>query len=268
MVNSKRWVLALVSLCCLLSAGPASSEQMTAEQLLTAVSQKRAGLQDFQADMTIGIQMLGKMMKMESTLWQKGKLFRVEMTLPPEMMPTGNKQAEPMRTLMVFDGKTMWQSMPMMNMVIKIDSSAIEGRMNNAPYSMPSLPYTLSEKQRNGKGYYFLTTKDVNKFIQNSSMSGLNLPANMPFRSIGVWVNKATLFPELIEFYAQDKTPGIYVEFKNIETNQGLSADLFAFQVPKDAQVMDMTASMKTMAAKIQQQSVATDTTLTETAPE
>lgn len=249
--------LFLTGLLCLALFRPVFGQEMTVEELAAGISQKWSGIQDLQADMAVGMQMFGKMMKVSGTIWQKDKLFRAEMTMPPELMPQSDEPAEPIKVLMVFDGKVMWQLLPMMKMATKIDISELKGTIKNAPfstsfYSLPDVSYQLSEKERNGNAYYFLETKESDRFVQNSPVSGMgvNLPTNMSFQSVGVWVNKDTLFPDLIEFYAQNKTPGMYVEFKNVKTDQGLAPKLFTFQVPKGVQVMDMTASMKAIAEK------------------
>ena len=72
---------------------------------------------------------------------------------------------------MIFDEKTMWLSLREMNMVMKSDISALEGKTNNAPfskpiYSLPALSYKLSEKNRNGNDYYFLETDEIKDFSQ------------------------------------------------------------------------------------------------------
>jgi len=263
----KRWrtkALFLTGLLCLALFRPVFSQEVvtdqvvTAEQLIADISQKWSSIQDFQSDMTVGVQMFGKMMKIKSAIWQKGNLFRAEMTMPPELMPPTDKPVEPSKVLIFFDGKTMWQSMPMMNLVTKTDFSALEGTIKNAPFSksfhsLPAVSYQLSEKKRNGGDYYFLETKDSKEFIQNSPVAGMgvNLPTNMSFQSIGVWVNKGTLFPDLIEFYVQNNTPGMYVEFKNVKIDQGLASELFTFHVPEGVSVMDMTASIKARVGKM-----------------
>ena len=267
-------VLFLTILMCLALFRPVFSQEavvpvpaMTVEQLTADISQKWSGIQDLQGDMTVGMQMFGKMMEIKGAIWQKDKLFRAEMTMPPELIPQTDKAAEPLKVLMVFDGKTMWQSLPMMNMVTKIDISALGGTIKNAPFSrsfhsLPDVSYQLSEKKRKGQNYHFLETKEADKFVQNSPVSGMgvNLPTNMSFQSIGVWVNKETLFPDLIEFYTQKNTPGMFVEFKNIKTDQGLASELFTFRAPKGAQVMDLTASMKAVAEKMAQPAAEPDT--------
>ena len=258
----------LTGLFCLAFFRPVFSQEMTTEELAAGISQKWSSIQDFQSDMTVGMQMFGKMMKIKGAIWQKGNFFRAEMTLPPELMPPTDKPAESLKVLVVFDGKTMWQMLPMMNMVTKTDFSALEGKIKSIPfskslYSLPVVSYQLSEKKRNGGDYYFLETKDSKEFIQNSPMAGLgvNLPTNMSFQSIGVWVNKNTLFPDLIEFYVQKNAPGMYVEFKNIKTDQGLSPKLFVFKVPEGVTPMDMTETMKAMAGKMTQPAAEPDTT-------
>lgn len=266
---------ALVGFFCLAFFRSAFSQEMTAEELVTGISQKWSNIQDFQSDITVGMQMFGKAMKIKGTIWQKGGLFRTEMNLPPELMPRTDKQAEPVKVLMVFDGKVMWQMMPMMNMVLKTDISALDDKIKNAPfsrslYSLPAVSYSLGEKKRNGNDYYFLETKDIARFIQNSPMSsaGVNLPMNMPFQNIGIWVNKGTLFPDMIEFCDQNNVPVMSLEFKNIKTDQGLVSDLFTFQVPEGMQVMDMTASMKAMAGKMTQSGTVSDTPQSATVPD
>jgi len=267
----ERWrvkALFLTGLLCLALFRPVFSQEMTVEELTAGMSQKWSNIQDLQGDMTVGMQMFGKMMEIKGAIWQKDKLFRAEMTLPPELMPPTDKPVESSKILMVFDGKTMWQFMPMMSMVTKINISALEGTMKNAPFSrsfhsLPDVSYRLSEKKRKGQDYYFLETKEADKFVQNSPVAGMgvNLPMNMSFQSVGVWVNKNTLFPDLIEFYVQKNTPGMYVEFRNVKYDQGLAPELFTFQAPEGVQVMDMTASMKAIAGKMTQTAAEPNTT-------
>ena len=283
----KRWkvkALFLTGLLCLALFRPVFSQEMvagqamTAEQLTADISQKWNNIQDFQSDLTIGMRVSGKMTKIEGTVWQKERVFRAKMMVPPEIVEAaaGFKPAGLVEMLAVFDGKTMWLSLPtMMNMVMKADISAFEGKTNNASfskplYSLPELSYKLSEKNRNGNDYYFLETSDIKDFFQKSTVSfvGMFLPTKPPLRSIGVWVNKNTLFPDRIEFYAQKNVPVMYLEFKNVKTDQGLSSKLFVFKVPEGVTPMDMTETMKAMVGKREKQSTASDKIQAATAPD
>ncbi|MFH0796305.1 MAG: hypothetical protein V2A65_04520 [Candidatus Omnitrophota bacterium] len=255
----KGMVLVFAGIIGLAFLTPGFSQTMTAEQISAKIKECWGNAKDFQADMALNMEMMGTTMKMEGTVWQKEKLFRMEMTMPAGSM--GAPTTEPMKMLMVFDGKTMWQLMPMMNMVTKIDFASLEGKikegmmgsMSKPLYSLPEVSYQISEKEKDGKGYYFLETTDIANFVQKSSMSGagVNLPANMPFQGIGIWVNKTSSFPELTEFYSQEGKTVMSVEMKNVKTNQNLSPELFTFKVPEGVQVMDMTEMMKKMAGKI-----------------
>ena len=271
----KEAVLILTGFFCLALFRPAFSQEavvsqaMTAEQLTADVSQKWSNIQDFQADLTIGVPVSGKTTKIEGIVWQKERVFRTEITVPPEIVEAvaGFRPAGLFEVLMVFDGKTMWLSLPTMNMVMKTDISALEGKTNNALfskplYSLPALSYKLSEKNRNGNDYYFLETGEIKDFFQKSAVPfmGMFLPAKPPLRRIGAWVNKNTLFPDLVEFYAQKNAPVMYAEFKNVKTNQGLSPKLFVFKVPEGAMPMDMTETMKAMAGKMTQSATEPDT--------
>ena len=276
----RRWrdkTLFLTSLLCLVLFRPVFSQEavvsqaMTVEQLTADISQKWSNIQDFQSDLTIGVQVSGKTAKIEGTVWQKERVFRAEMTMPPEIVETiaGFKPAGSVKALMIFDEKTLWFLTPtMMNMVMKADISALEGKTNNAPfskplYSLPALAYMLSEENRNGNDYYFLETGSIKDFFQKSAMSfmGMLLPTKPPFQSIGVWVNTTTLFPDLVEFYTQNNTPGMSLEFKNVKTDQGLSPKLFVFKVPEGVTPMDTTETMKAMVGKMTQSATEPDTT-------
>ncbi len=282
----KRWkvkALFLTGLLCLALFQPAFSQEevvgqtITAEQLTADISQKWSNIQDFQSDLTVGVRVSGKMTKIEGVVWQKDRVFRTEMTVPSEIIEAiaGFKLAGLLEALMIFDGKTMWFSLPTMNMVMKADISALEGKTSNAPfskplYSLPVLSYRLSEKNRNENDYYFLETGEIKDFFQKSAVSfmGMFLPTKPPLRSIGVWVNKSTLFPDLIEFYTQKNAPVMYLEFKNVKTDQELSPELFVFRVPEGVTPMDMTETMKAMAGKTEKQSTASDTIQAATAPD
>ena len=247
-------VLVLAGIIGLAFLTPGFSQTMTAEQISAKFKECWGNAKDFQADMNIGMEMMGTTMKMEGTVWQKDKLFRMEMTMPAGSM--GTTTTEPMKMLMVFDGKTMWQLMPMMNMVTKIDFASLEGKikeqmesMSNL-YSLPDVSYQISEKKKDGNSYYFLETSDVSKFAQKGIGGGMGSAGQMPFQKVGVWVNKTSSFPELTEFYSQEGKTVMSVEMKNVKTNQGLSPELFTFKVPEGAQVMDMTEMVKTMSQK------------------
>jgi outer membrane lipoprotein-sorting protein len=254
---------------------PAVKQTMTVEQLTAAMGQKWSSVKDLQVDMTINMQMLGRNMNMEGTVWQKDKLFRMEMTLPADIMPQTGKTAEPIKMLMVFDGKTMWQSMPMMNMVTKTDFSVLGDKAkdmflkSSAPGSLPPLSYKLSEDNRDGIGYYLLESEDVNKFIEGNP--SFAMAPNMSFESMSIWVDKATLFPDLLEFYSKGVKPVMSIGFKNVKTDQNLSPDLFVFKIPEGAQVMDMTKAMKgtyeNMGKAPEKQLTAPDTTQAPAAP-
>lgn len=240
----KAAVLVLAGIVGLAFLTPGFSQTMTAEQISAKIKECWGNAKDFQADMNIDMEMMGTTMKMEGTVWQKDKLFRMEMTMPAGSM--GAETTEPMKMLMVFDGKTMWQLMPMMNMVTKIDSTASEPL-----YSLPDVSYQISEKKKDGNSYYFLETSDVSKFTQKGIGGGMGSAGQMPFQKVGVWVNKTSSFPELTEFYSQEGKTVMSMEMKNVKTNQGISPELFTFKVPEGAQVMDMTEMMKTMAEKM-----------------
>ena len=264
-------ILFLMGLLCLALFRPVFSQEeapvlaMTVEQLTADINQKWSNIQDFQSDLAVSVQVSDKTTKIEGTIWQKERVFRAEMTMSPEIVETvaGFKPAGSVKALMIFDGKTMWLSLPtMMNMVMKADISFLEGKTNNAPfskflYSLPALSYMLSEENRNGNNYYFLETGNIKDFFQKSAVSfmGMFLPTKPPLRNIGVWVNKKTLFPDRIEFYAEKNAPVMYAEFTNVKTDQGLSPKLFVFKVPEGATPMDMTETMKAMAGKTEKQS-------------
>lgn len=263
----KRGLFLLAGLFCLLFAEQGLAESMTAEKLVAAINQKGSGIQDFQADMTASVwKTTSKTIQEEITVWQKGKLLRVEMALPSEMLPPTDRTVGSPKMLTVFDGKTMWQLMPTMNMVTKIDFSALEDTEKEVPFSkppylLPVIPYQMSEESRDGIDCYLLEPNDPNEFIQKSCISTWGNMKTKSAERISIWVNKATLFPELIELYSQGIKPAMSVKFRNIKINQGLSPNLFVFQVPEGAQMMDITAAMKAKYEKMEKQSTATDTT-------
>ncbi|MFH2068118.1 MAG: hypothetical protein ABII89_01470 [Candidatus Omnitrophota bacterium] len=266
----KRWrvkALFLTGLLCLALSRPVFGQEesvpgqaMPVEQLTADMNRRWGNIQDFQSDLTIGVQVSGKTTKIEGAVWQKERVFRTELTVPPEIITamTGYRVSGLFKALMVFDGKTAWFSLPSMNMVMKTDISALGGKTNNAPFSkplylLPALSYSISEENRNGDDYYFLETGNIKDFFQKSAVSfmGMFLPTKPPLQSIGAWVNKGTLFPDSVEFYAQKNAAVMYVEFRNVKTDRGLSPELFVFKVPEGMQVMDMTETMKEMAGKM-----------------
>jgi hypothetical protein len=138
------------------------------------------------------------------------------------------------------------------------DGSLLPILFSKPPYSLPNLPYELSEDNLDGVDCYFLETDEIFKFLLRNETA----PDDTGKLSgqIDVLVNKTTLFPDRLEFHSKEGNAplNVDIDFKNVKTNQGLSDDLFAFQVPKGAQVKDVTEKIK--AAPAAKESTAPDT--------
>ena len=250
----KTSVIALFSLFFLSAVGLVQAEDLTADTILKQMKEKWSGSQSMQADVSMNANLSGLRIKIDGTMWQKAKLFRAEMTIPPEVLAgssAAGSSLAPLKMLMVFDGAVMWQHFSMMNMVTKIDMAAVESKL---PGGMPprvflggSLPenvsYKVSAVTRSNKNYYLMEVKDIARFIKNAFPPGtmVNIPANMQFQKVAVWVGRDSLFPEIIEFFTTADTAMMAMEFKNIKVNPDLSPDLFVFNVPEGVQPVDMT---------------------------
>ena len=236
----------------LLRGLPLYAQTKEAKEVLGKVAQRWKEIKDFQADLATGIQMMGSWMTMESKIWSKGDKFRMEMDLPS---PQGTKN----KMNMVFDGKTMWQYIPLQNMVIKIDFTSLmnwakekglekETMMLKPKQPLPLPPdvkYKVSEKEKEGRVYYLLETEEITSgMMDRPELKAMKNSQFMP-KKIVFWIRKDDFFPFRYEVYSQEDSLGMWMEFRNVQTDIGIEDKNFIFQPPSDAQIMDMTDMMK-----------------------
>ncbi|HNS49422.1 MAG TPA: hypothetical protein PKM61_07860 [bacterium] len=249
LLTLKRIGISLTAL--LLLAGTAS--RLRAEvpaSLVSDLNGRWSSLKSLQADLSVGFQMFGNTLNTGGRFWQQERLFRCELTVPQELSPNRQLTGDASRIQILFDGRTLWQSMPIWNLAYKFDLTQLDTRlaeeMTPASFQLPAISYSTSEKVRNRKNYYLLETRDVAGFSRGNQLAASLYPVlgQLPFKRIQVWVGRESLLPEIVEFYGSQSVPIFFFRLQNIKTGQALAPELFTFRMPEGSKVIDMTSSL------------------------
>jgi len=221
------------------------------EEVLGKIIEKYRNIDTVSGEMEIGMFMLGNEMKISSTFWKKEKKFRMEGTIMKPGMDS------PMEQLIICDGKKMWQYIKGANTVTTIDFSQFPDEVKNKIEKQQAfggidknLPEEIlktidkinfTEKTENEKNFYVLEIKDFGEIVKN-------LPVEVKhkiqiFKKLVILVDPSTYYITKIELYGEAEKPGVWIEFKNLKFGQ-IPDNLFSFEVPKDAYVIDITDMM------------------------
>ncbi|HNQ35482.1 MAG TPA: hypothetical protein PKN80_05390 [bacterium] len=218
--------------------------------LVSDLNGRWSSLKSLQADLSVGFQMFGNTLNTGGRFWQQERLFRCELTVPQELSPNRQLTGDASRIQILFDGRTLWQSMPIWNLAYKFDLTQLDTRlaeeMTPASFQLPAISYSTSEKVRNRKNYYLLETRDVAGFSRGNQLAASLYPVlgQLPFKRIQVWVGRESLLPEIVEFYGSQSVPIFFFRLQNIKTGQALAPELFTFRMPEGSKVIDMTSSL------------------------
>lgn len=145
--------------------------------------------------------------------------------------------------LIVLDGNTSWSYVPILDQVTKIESkdknkSLIPGigesiEKLKKTYNMKLVEDEVAEE----KGIYHieLSPKDT---VQSASGK-----ENRLSESVEVWIRSSDWIPVQFSYKSESEVAGdmtIVMSFKNIKLNQDLPKSTFVFEVPEDAEVIDI----------------------------
>lgn len=219
--------------------------QDKSEEILKKLSENCKNLDSVYYEMEMNVSMIGNVMKSLSKVWIKGDKYKMISTMP---FPGYEK---PIETVVVFDGKKMYQFTEMTNIVNVIDIEKMpkeikekfkNSQKENLNFGMGNVDFSeikdikIEEKEIKGKKVFCAEIKDVSKLVK--PVGSQKIPPI--FKKIILYINSENYYPEKVEFYGEAENPGMWIEFKNIEKKE-IPSEIFKFEIPKDAKVLDMT---------------------------
>ena len=145
--------------------------------------------------------------------------------------------------LIIHDGKTSWSYVPLLNQVTKLESKSKNRELiQGIGESIEKLKKTynmklVEDKVAESKGVYHieLSPKDP---IRSSSGQG-----RQTIESIEIWMRSKDWIPVQFSYKSESEAFGdttIVISFKNIKIDQELPESTFVFEVPKGAEVIDI----------------------------
>lgn len=229
--------------------------EVNKEEFFTRISQKYEGLQEISGKYEINMPMMGSIMKIPASFWKKGDKMRMDMTISQPGMP------KPMEQSILMDGEKITQYQKAFNTVMTIDLNKLPpemkaqmkkqqmfmmdaGTMNNYKNMLDSVD--VEEKVRDGKNFYLVTVKDIDKTGGMFSMPGGQQSPQQMFKKSLMWIHKDSLLPGKMELYGEGDTPGIWIDFLDLKTDS-IPASIFKLAIPADAKTMDITDMVKNM---------------------
>ena len=136
---------------------------------------------------------------------------------------------------MVSDGETMWTYIPQQNTVMIMEMPEIPEQneqdylqligmmMNESDFSLAGI------EKVDGRTTYAI---DMSPKDESGDLGMLG--------DMKVWVDKETWMPLKMDMKDADGNPMISVEYRNFQTNTGISDDEFQFEVPEGAKVQTL----------------------------
>ncbi|MBN1445014.1 MAG: hypothetical protein JW957_02765 [Candidatus Omnitrophica bacterium] len=235
--------------------------EVNREELFMRIANQYGGQQEVSGEYEINMLMMGATMKIPVRFWKKHDRMRMDMEISGPGMP------QPMESVMVIDSEKMIQYQKALNTVIKVDMSGMSSDIKNKmsrqqSFFMPDAntvenfrqimdQLEVEEKTKDGKNFYLITVRDIDKMGNFTSMYG-GQGTQQFFKKSLLWLNQSTLFPEKMEFYGEGNTPGMWIDFLEIKTDT-IDSSVFNLNIPSDAKVMDMTEAMKSMMGKVEE---------------
>ncbi len=229
--------------------------EVNREELFMRIANQYTGQQEVSGKYEINMLMMGTTMKIPVRFWKKYDKMRMDMEISNPAMP------QPMESVILIDSDKVIQYQKTFNTVTRIDMSKMPYEIKNKMSQQQSFfmldantinnfrqivdQLEVEEKIRDGKNFYLITVRDMDKMGNFASMYG-GQNAQQFFKKSLLWLNQSTLLPEKMEFYGEGSTPGMWIDFLEIKTG-AVDNSVFNINIPADAKVMDMTEAMKNM---------------------
>ncbi len=234
----------------LLYARPVEDKEAFFEKLAEGYS----CLEEVRGDIEIGMDMMGTELTVPMKFWTKPGKMRMDMKMTVPGMSV------PMEQIMVIDSQRMLQYHKMMNTVMTADltsmPSEIAEKISMTHSSMLGRPDSVSElkemedsidveeRSRDGKKFYLITIRDLDKLGDFSSMGGVNSP-NV-FGRLLLWIDYDLVVPVRVEFFGEAESPGMWVDFKEIKIEE-IPDEVFNPVFPADVKHVDITDMIQGM---------------------
>ena len=211
----------------------------TTEQRIASLEAKAGTVSSLQADMSMAMDMMGKNMVSNGTVYFK----KPRMSLVETETDMGTMK---MKQIMVSDGETVWTYQPSMKMAVRIDlkrviAAAGDESAGDRTGGDVTKPFNGFEREtisfiRNDK----LDEKDVYVF---QGVPGKKNMEKMPVRvtKIETWVGADDGLVRKAILFGEDGKEIMSQTYSNIRINVEIDNSLFVFTPPEGAQVMDMT---------------------------
>lgn len=200
-----------------------TDDELDVKQIAEKMQQKQDSIEDYSYTMYMTMEFGGQKMETEADMmYKKPNKLKTVQTQPAEMAGS----------VTVSDGETIWLYDAQQNTVMIMELSEtpeqneqdylqlIGTMMNESDFSLEGI------EKVDGRTTYVIDMSPKDE----SDDFGM-------FGAMKVWVDKETWMPLKMDMKDADGNPMISVEYRNFQTNTGISDDEFQFEVPEGAKV-------------------------------
>lgn len=201
-------------------------DELDAKQIAEKMQQKQDSIEDYSYTMYMTMEFGGQKIETEADMmYKKPNKLKTVQTQPAEMAGS----------VTVSDGETMWLYDAQQNTVMIMELSEtpeqndpdylqfIEMMMNESDFSLAGI------EKVDGRTSYVI---DMSPKDESDDLGILG--------DIKVWVDKETWMPLKMDMKDADGNPMYSMEYRNFQTNTGISDDEFQFEVPEGAKVQTL----------------------------
>lgn len=198
-------------------------DELDAKQIAEKMQQKQDSIEDYSYTMYMTMEFGGQKIETEADMmYKKPNKLKTVQTQPAEMAGS----------VTVSDGETMWLYDAQQNTVMIMELSEtpeqndldylqlIEMMMNESDFSLAGI------EEVDGRTTYVI---DMSPKDESDDLGMLG--------DMKVWVDKETWMPLKMDMKDADGNPMYSMEYRNFQTNTGISDDEFQFEVPEGAKV-------------------------------
>ncbi|HPP66625.1 MAG TPA: hypothetical protein PKX05_01775 [bacterium] len=200
------------------------------------------------ATLEINMSIADSVIKIPMSMWIKDNRIRLDASIP-----TVGKN-ESAQQIILLNNNIISVYNNLKNTIMTVDLDRLSNNSKKKPMNKKSLILTadtellnkikenvdVKETMKNDKKFYLLTM-DFDTIINN-----LNIKKNKPmfFKKLVYRVDYETLIPVTLELYGDTDTPGIWINFIEIKT-EDVSDSVFDIKFPDDVKKIDITDSIK-----------------------
>ncbi len=200
-----------------------TDDELDVKQIAEKMQQKQDSIEDYSYTMYMTMEFGGQKMETEADMmYKKPNKLKTVQTQPAEMAGS----------VTVSDGETIWLYDAQQNTVMIMELSEtpeqneqdylqlIEMMMNESDFSLAGI------EEVDGRTTYVI---DMSPKDESDDLGMLG--------DMKVWVDKETWMPLKMDMKDADGNPMYSMEYRNFQTNTGISDDEFQFEVPEGAKV-------------------------------